>query len=106
MKKTIFISFLIGYVLILGTSAIGQEYEEFNIKYGMHEKTVLKEYGEPLCIKKIKVNPIPIKKVLYERGETGYMILHFFSGRIYKIVLLEDMDLDEAKGIFEQPDKG
>ncbi len=105
MKKRIFISFLIGYVLMLGTSVIGQEYEEFNIKYGMHEKTVLKEYGEPLYSKNVKVNPIPIKKVLYKRGETGYMILHFFSGRIYKIVLIEDMGLDEAKDIFEQSDK-
>jgi len=106
MKKTILISFLIGYSLMLGASAMGQEYEEFNIKYGMHEKTVLKEYGEPLYIKSVKKNPIPIKKVLYERGEMRYMILHFFSGRIYKIVLLEDMGLDEARDIFEQGEKG
>jgi hypothetical protein len=72
----------------------------------MHEKIVKREYGEPLYAKSIKVNPIPIKKVLYERGEMRYMILHFFSGRIYKIVLLEDMDLDEARDIFERNDQG
>ncbi|MFH1753597.1 MAG: hypothetical protein ABH875_05385 [Candidatus Omnitrophota bacterium] len=106
MKKTVLIAFLVGFVLLLGTSAMGEEYEEFSIKYGMHEDTVKEKYGEPLYSKNIKVNPIPIKKVLYERGESEYMILHFYSGRIYKIVLLEDMDLDEVRDIFERSDKG
>ena len=103
MKKKIVLPFMISIVIFLGASAYGQEgYEEFNIKYGMHEKKVIEQYGEPLYTKIIKVNPIPVKKVLYKRGETGYMVLHFFSGRIYKITLLEDMSLDEAQAIFER----
>ena len=102
MKKAILIFVLINFILLIGAPVYGEEgYEEFNIKYGMHEKKVIEKYGEPLYVKNIKVNPIPVKKALYEKGEMSYMVLHFFSGRIYKITLLEEMNLDEAQAIFE-----
>ena len=80
----------------------GGEYKKFDIKYGMHEKIVNEEYGEPVLSKNIKVHPIPRKKALYELDENNYMILYYFSGRMHKIVLLEDMGLDEASSIFNE----
>lgn len=60
------------------------------------------QYGEPVLAENIKVNPIPKKKALYELDEINYMILYFFSGRINKIMLLEDMGFDEAASIFKE----
>ena len=101
MKRSIIAFILIGFIFLSSPPVYG-EYVKFDIKYGMHEKTVSQKYGEPLHVKNIKVNPIPIKKALYEIGAENYMILHFFSGRIYKITLLEGMALDEAVAIFEK----
>jgi len=99
MKKIIVIIFLLIGVC-LGDARVYAEYEKFDIKYGMHEEIVNKEYGDPVESKTIKANPIPIKKGLYKIDDTGYAVLYFFSGRIYKIILLNDMALDEAKAVF------
>lgn len=100
MKKTILFSILACLTFLTSSSAYG-EYVQFDIKYGMHEKIVNQKYGDPISVKNIKVHPIPIKKALYKIDEPNYMILHFFSGRIYKIILLEDMEPEDAAEIFE-----
>jgi len=101
MKKAII---LISIISIVSFSAMPgyAQYKKFDIKYGMHERVVNKEYGNPMQTKTIKAHPIPIKKGLYKIDETGYAILYFFSGRIYKIVLLNDLSLDEAMAIFNE----
>ncbi len=101
MKK-LFITLLIISSALLGSAAAYAEYLKFDIKYGMHERIVNQKYGDPLDVLNIKVNPIPQKKALYEIDKVNFMILHFFSGRIYKIVLLEGMALDEASTIFKE----
>ncbi len=101
MKTILIASLIIISVLFSGRAAYA-EYLKFDIKYGMHEKIVNQKYGDPLDVLNIKVNPIPQKKALYEIDRSNFMILHFFSGRIYKIVLLEGMALDEASTIFKE----
>ena len=101
MKKTIVIIFvLIG--ACLGDARVYAGYEKFEIKYGTHEEIVNRQYGDPVQVKNIKIHPIPIKKGLYKIDDTGYAVLYFFSGRIYKIVLLNDMSLEEAMAVFEE----
>jgi hypothetical protein len=101
MKKTIVV--ILAFIgACLGSADVYAGYEKFEIKYGMHEKIVNEQYGDPVQSKTIKTNPIPIKKGLYKTGDTGYAVIYFFSGRIYKIVLLNDMSLDEAKAVFEE----
>jgi len=97
-----FMAAIMVLALLGGSYAYGEEYSEFAIKYGMHEKIVNEMYGEPISSVYIKKNPIPKKKALYEIGETDYMILHYFSGRIYKITLLEDMMAADAIAIFDE----
>lgn len=89
-------------LIMLTVSAFSEEYKKFDIKYGMHESAVRDNLGDPVLTEKSgRAIAIPRKKALYKLDETNYAILYFFSGRIHKIVLLEDMDLVEASGLFK-----
>jgi hypothetical protein len=97
------ISFLaLAALMLLNVAESYCEYDKFDIKYGMHERIVNQKYGDPIYVKNIKLHPIPHKKALYGLDESDYMILYYFSGRIYKIVLLERMDAEQATEIFEE----
>ena len=103
MKKIIISFLLVGLMLSHSVSGYGDEYKEFDIKYGMHKKIVNKRYGEPILVEKMgKTSPIPKQRALYKIDDSNYMIIYYFSKRIYKITLLQDMDLAEAKVIFER----
>jgi len=101
MKKAIMLLSILAMVFFSAMAGYA-DYKKFEIKYGMHEEIVNRQYGDPVQVKNIKINPIPIKKGLYKIEDTGYAILYFFSGRIYKIVLLSDMSLEEATAVFEE----
>lgn len=97
MKK--FISVVLLAVISVSAAAAYADYQKFDIKYFMHEEIVNERYGDPIGVKKIKINPIPVKEALYRIDDSNYMILKFFSGRIWKITLLEGMDLAQAESI-------
>jgi len=82
----------------------GEEYEKFEIKQGMRENEVNERYGSPVVAEKIKPGffPIPQKKALYKIDESDYMILNFFSGRVSKVTILSDMNVEEATNMFRQ----
>jgi len=77
---------------------------EFEIKQGMHEKTVNEKYGQPILVEKLKSGflPIPKRKALYKIDDADYMILRFFSGRVHEVSILEDMDINEATEMFKK----
>ena len=101
MKKAIIVTLIIGLLPVIGAPAFAA-YKKFDIKYGMHWSVVNQKYGDPIESKVIRTNPIPVKKGLYKVDEATFAALHFFSGRIYKIVLLQDMDAGEALSIFRE----
>lgn len=102
MKRIILFFVLVSFILSNNLYCYGEEYKKFDIRYGMHQKTINQKYGEPLLSEDIRVDPLPKRKALYELDKSNYMILHFFLGRIYKIVLLEDMGADEAARLFKE----
>ncbi|MFC1643794.1 hypothetical protein ACFL5C_00505 [Candidatus Omnitrophota bacterium] len=92
-------------MLLAAASCVhADEAVKITIKYGMYEESVDKAYGQPVLTEKIKDGfwPIPKKKALYKIGESDYMMLYFFSGRINKITILSDMNLEEATALFQQ----
>lgn len=91
---------LASIITIASLRGYAEDYDKFEIKYGMHEETVKEKYGQPLLVKQIKIHPIPSKKALYKIGDSDYMTLHFFSGRIQKITLLHDTEEDAASTLF------
>ncbi len=102
MKKTTLFILAI-FILFNGPFSYADEYEKFDISYGMHERLVNEKYGEPLATEKLRnIIPISKKKALYEIDDSDYMILYFFSGRIYEIALLQEMSADEALEIFRK----
>ncbi|MBL7170455.1 MAG: hypothetical protein ISS46_00460 [Candidatus Omnitrophica bacterium] len=105
MKKLILLSVLIGFAGVCANHVCaGEYYKEFEIKQGMHEDVVNEKYGQPVLTEKIKEGflPIPKKKALYKIDDSTYIILHFFSGRISEITILEDVNFDEASSLFRE----
>ncbi|MFC1480264.1 hypothetical protein ACFL5Y_02310 [Candidatus Omnitrophota bacterium] len=104
MKKMISVFCLAG-LLLAGTACVhANAVVKIAIKYGMYEENVNKAYGQPVLTEKIKDTfwPIPKKKALYKIGESDYIILYFFSGRINKITILSDINPEEATAMFQQ----
>ncbi len=93
------ISAILAMAMVFCAATARAEYKKFDIKYFMHEEIVNERYGEPVSVKQIRVHPIPEKKALYKINGSDWMILKFFSGRIWRITLLEDMDRGEARDI-------
>ena len=103
MKRTI-IFFVLAVFLVLNAAGLkAEEYQKIAIKHGMYEKIVNEQFGDPVIVEEIKPGfwPIPKKKALYELGDSDYMILNFFSGRVSEITILSDMDQEEAVEMFE-----
>ena len=98
VKKSLLM--LAGILMLNNLCSHAEDYDRFEIKYGMHERIVNEKYGEPLLVKKIKAHPIPRKKALYKTDDSNYMILYFFSGRIQKITLLQDVEQVVAIDLF------
>ncbi|MDP8299309.1 MAG: hypothetical protein P9L88_05355 [Candidatus Tantalella remota] len=105
LRRTVSVIILAGLIFFNAGNAGAEEKEEpkkISIKHGMYEKSVNKRFGDPLLVQEIKDKfwPIPKKRALYEIGESDYMILYFFSGRINKITILSDMDREQAVEMF------
>jgi hypothetical protein len=97
--------FILACMVLFNAPSRAEETEapkKIEIKHGMYEKTVNQRFGDPLLVQEMKDKfwPIPKKRSLYEIGESDYMILYFFSGRINKITILSDMDRDQAVEMF------
>ena len=103
MKKIIIFFILVYFMGLSARGLKADEYQKVAIKHGMYEEIVNEKFGEPVLSEKIKPRfwPIPKKKALYELGDSDYMILDFFSGRVSEITILSDMDKEEAVEMFE-----
>jgi len=82
----------------------GEDLGAFQIKLGMHESAVNDRYGMPVVSERIKEGfwPISKKKALYRIDGSDYMILHFFSGRVKNVTILEDTVEKEALQHFNE----
>lgn len=104
IAKTAILILIITSTAVYAGSVFAEEYTEFEIKQGMHEDVVNEKYGQPVLAEKMKEGflPIPKKKALYKIDDSTHMILHFFSGRIHEITMLEDVNFDKASSLFKE----
>ena len=101
MNKTILFLLVASSLALQVRNVHAEEAGKTEISFGMHEKKVAKQYGEPLLMEKIKTFPVPRKKALYDLGDSDYVIIYYSFWRVQRIVFFEDTKLDEAKEKFK-----
>lgn len=104
MKKLIMALVFTCITAICVNYSCGQEDEGFELRQGTRRKVVNEQYGAPIMTEKLKWGflPIPREKALYKVDDLTYLILHFFSGRVSNIIILDDVDYEKAISLFKE----